>query len=118
MDTNDLFFKPCYISCKTCLKEGTSQNHSCITCDSKYEFNLTSSEYYNCYPKCDNYYFDNNNNNYICLGKDECPNHLPFKFQKNCYDSCPANITELSKERNNYCEIKCPKDSPYEIIEI
>ena len=27
------------------------------------------------------------------------------------------NISEISKERENYCEIKCPKEMPYELIE-
>jgi hypothetical protein len=52
LDNNDLIFKLCYNSCKTCIQNGTIEYHNCITCDINYEFNLTFGEYYNCYPKC------------------------------------------------------------------
>ena len=118
LDKNDLFFKPCYESCKTCSQSGTKKNHNCIECAPYYGFNLSLDEYYNCYPKCVyDYYFDNNDN-YICLNKDDCPSNLPFKFQNQCYASCPEYISELSQRKKYFCEIKCPKDLPYEIIEI
>ena len=42
-------------------------------CDINYEFNLTFEGYYNCYPKCDNYYYFDADKNFICLNKTECP---------------------------------------------
>ena len=137
LDNIDLLFKPCYESCKTCNKNGTKENHNCITCDDNNEFNFTFGENYNCYPKCDNYYYFDKEKNYICLDKKECSDdyiyliedknqclsnckeypYFLYEFQKKCYDSCPENISEISKERENYCEIKCPKEMPYELIE-
>ena len=71
LDNIDLLFKPCYESCKTCNKNGTKENHNCITCDDNNEFNFTFGENYNCYPKCDNYYYFDKEKNYICLDKKE-----------------------------------------------
>ena len=73
LDTNDFLFKLCYKTCKTCSKNGTKENHNCLTCDINYEFNLTIDGYYNCYPKCDNYYYFDADKNFICLNKTECP---------------------------------------------
>ena len=106
-------------------------------CDNDQELNLDSGEYYKCYPKCDNYYYFNQSNNYICLDKKECPDNykylieeknqcvsdcklfpdFPIDFQKKCYNSCPLNISEISNEKRLYNDIKCPKDLPYLLIE-
>ena len=138
LDNNDLLFKPCYESCKSCFQIGTKENHNCILCDSNYEFNLTSGEYYNCYPKCDNYYYFDNDKNFICLDEKKCPDDyinlieeknqcvhdcklyqdFQFEFQNKCHNSCPVNISEISQEKEYYCEIICPKESPYELTKI
>ena len=41
LDNDDLIFKSCYKSCKTCDKNGTIEKHNCITCDTNYEFNIS-----------------------------------------------------------------------------
>ena len=136
LDNNDLYFKLCYKTCKTCIQNGTKENHNCISCDINYEFNLTFGKYYNCYPKCNNYYYLDEEKNFICLNKKECPTNYsklikeknqciydceedpdyPFEFQNECYNLCPANVSEKSKDKK-FCEIKCPKESPYVLIE-
>ena len=44
-------YNSCYYSCKTCEIEGNETYHNCIECkdDFKYEFNITNSNYKNCY---------------------------------------------------------------------
>ena len=42
----DTAFKPCYRSCKTCLKSGNKTNNNCLTCIADYSFDSNSS---NCY---------------------------------------------------------------------
>ena len=84
-----------------------------------------------------NYYY-NEDKNYICLYIKECPNNdkylieeknqcvndcknypdFSFEFQRKCYNSCPMNISKLLDKKENYCEIICPKELPFEIIEI
>ena len=137
LDNDDLVFKYCYKSCKTCNQNGTNENHNCLTCDSNYEFNITSGEYYNCYQKCNNYYYFDKDKNYICLTKndclnnnknvieeknqciDECYNDTKYKYQfrKKCYQDCPTDITYISETKNNFCEVKCDKQMPLEKIE-
>ena len=73
----------------------------------------------------------------ICLDNKECPDdyiylieeknqfisdckqypYFLFEFQKKCYEPCPQNISEISQEKEYYCEIRCPKELPYELID-
>ena len=137
LDKSNLHFKPCYNSCKACIKSGTKEYHNCITCDINYEFNLSFGEYYNCYPKCDYYYYFDNDNNLICLNKTECPkeyinlieeknqcieecykdSEFKYQFRKKCYKVCPIDISYESESKNYFCEVICNKEKPFEIIE-
>ena len=140
LDINDLYFKSCYESCKTCNRKGTKENHNCITCDNNYisyKFNLTSDEYYNCYSKCKYYYYFDINKNYYCSKNKECPHNYinlieeknqcidecyndpeyKYNFRKKCYKNCPEELSYKSELKNYYCEAKCSKDKPLEIIE-
>ena len=49
LDENDLLFKKCYDSCKTCGKIGTEMEHNCIECNDNYTYELNLSNYKNCY---------------------------------------------------------------------
>ena len=137
LGNDDFFFKSCYESCKTCIKNGTVENHNCLSCDINYGFNLTSGDYYNCYPECDTYYYFDNDKNFICLNKTECPNNYnnlieeknqcidncendpeyKFNFRKKCYKECPVGISYESKTQKYFCEVNCNKSMPFEIIE-
>ena len=46
---NNLIFKPCYLSCKTCDKEGNESYHNCIECKEGYISDLKYDNYSNCY---------------------------------------------------------------------
>ena len=40
-------------------------------------------------------------------------NIYKYEFRKKCYDKCPNNTENM----NYYCDIKCPKEYPFEIKE-
>ena len=97
---------------------------------------IPPNKYYTCPSQTDNYYY-NVDKKYICLYGKECPNNykyiieekkqcvndcknypdFSFGFQKKCYNACPPNISKISDKKENYCEIICPKELPFELIE-
>ena len=137
LDNEDLVFKSCYKSCKTCVKNGTLSNHNCLTCEANYEYSLRIGEYFNCYPKCDNYYYFDEEYNFICLDKTECPEdyinlieeknecinecsrdpEYKFYFRKKCYKNCPSQLSYESTSKSYFCEIPCNKELPLELTE-
>ena len=133
------YFKKCYLSCDLCEKEGNDIYHNCIKCNSEYFYELNMLSYLNCYNKCKfNYYYDEFNQKYFCTPDNNCVNYydkliyeknqcvndckknpnFPFEFKKKCYSECPKNISEISKEKKFFCEIKCSKDLPFKLFEI
>ena len=137
LNIDEKFYKPCYNSCKSCEKNGDDINHNCITCNSNYDFSINKNSYYNCYHKCDNYYYFNNEGKYICLENKICPeafNKLiiakgqciddcskdikySYEFRNKCYEECPKITSYKSKDKNNFCEVNCTKETPLEIVE-
>ena len=57
-DTNQLVYKPCYQSCKTCNIDGNPEEHNCIECKEDYTDEYQISIYKNCYKNT----FENNEN--------------------------------------------------------
>ena len=49
LDNNDLFYKKCYFSCKTCNKGGSDLEHFCLECKEDYIIEKYVSGYKNCY---------------------------------------------------------------------
>ena len=49
LDKNDLLFKRCYDSCKTCEITGTVIEHNCIECNDNYTYEFNLSKYKNCF---------------------------------------------------------------------
>ena len=137
LDNDDLLFKPCFETCKTCNQNGTIENHNCIICDSNFKLQLSVGDYYNCYPECNNYYYFDKDKNYICLDKKECPNDYKYlidqkkqcidecyndpdhqyNFGKKCFEKCPEEISYESETKKFFCEAKCTKEKPLEKIE-
>ena len=97
-----------------------------------------NDNYYNCYPKCDNYYYFDNDYNYICLNETKCSNNeykylieekkqcvnnctkyseYKYHFRNKCYDKCPGNISNKSETKDYFCESICSRELPYELIE-
>ena len=49
LDVNDLLYKQCYFSCKTCNKSGNDTEHNCLKCKEDYSYESYVSVYKNCY---------------------------------------------------------------------
>ena len=131
-------YKRCYHSCQSCGVEGDELHHNCKECKFDYFFEMTfpNSNYINCYESCYNYTYDIYKNKFICFDYPQClkPNekYIPlresctidckndekykYEFKKVCYEKCPEN-SEKSNKNEYYCNIKCPKELPYENIQ-
>ena len=74
LDNNDLIYKPCYYSCKSCDKKGNEMEHNCLECKNNYNIsmNLNGSSYMNCYNECNYNYYLNGSDYYICTQNGNC----------------------------------------------
>ena len=136
LDNIDLYFKPCYGSCKTCEINGSEIFHNCTKCDNNYTYNFSLGNYTNCFQEETYYYFDINNTQYHFIYDSTCPynynklifpkkqciencsldNTYKYEFRKHCYDQCPSD-SKKSENKSNYCDPICPFNKPFEIIE-
>jgi len=65
-DKIDKLYKKCYYTCETCKIKGDNEFHNCLKCKTKFNFEINTNNYINCYEKCNYYYyFDNNSLIYI-----------------------------------------------------
>ena len=111
LDNNNNIYKPCYATCKNCRSQGNSDHHNCDTCNIGYNFISDLNYENNCYPICDNYYFDELNE-YHCNEKIECTELAPKYIEdKNlCIDEC-KNDDVYQFEYNNTCYRTCPNNT-------
>ena len=139
LDIHDNLYKKCFSSCETCDKHGDENNHNCLVCPSEYNYELIIDNHKNCYFECENYYYyDSNDNKNYCTPELLCPTSIyillipkrkqyidnckkddeyQFEFKRVCYKECPYNISEISQIDPFYCEAKCPREYPFEIVE-
>ena len=139
LDEADKLYKKCYPSCELCGKKGTNPNHKCISCNKDYFYELNVFDWLNCYQNCEFYFYYNSiNDKYYCTPDLSCPENInkllipeknkciddcskdsdyPYEFRKTCFKECPKNISEKSETKAFYCEAKCPKEYPFEIIQ-
>ena len=107
---NDVWNK-CYLKCKTCLREGTSINQSCLTCQNGYIMDPFKEG--NCVPPCNNYWY-RSSNGIGCL--DICNDNYPYLVPntKECVISCLDTDDSENKYffgNNNICISKCPENT-------
>ena len=115
-DINNILYKKCYESCKTCTNLGSSSSHRCLDCyqdKGYYPFNSITSgldTLYNCYLSVlppDGYYFDNNRD----------PSYLyPITpYFKNCNNilTCLSCSQELVESGADYMCKKCDINNDY-----
>ena len=114
LDKNNLYYKSCYQSCKTCELDGDSDINNCIECDDNYSNILSNiSGYNNCYDNCTYYHYYNEiMDKTFCTHSMNCPNNynklIPNKNE--CINEC--NRDSIYKyEYNNVCYIKCPNNT-------
>ena len=131
-------YKECYITCSVCKEEGNYTKHNCESCSANYSFGTEIDGLLNCYNTCEYYtYNKRNNNKKYCTSDYSCPknfnklipinnqcidncykdNVYRYEFNHTCFRECPYNISKISKKKNNYCEVICPKELPFEIVE-
>ena len=116
LDSNDDIYKQCFTTCKKCDGKGDEYNHNCKECISNYMFISESNYKKNCFIKCENYYYFDESNNYICTDNKKCPekfNKLIISKNK-CIGDCKEDI--YLYEYNNSCFDKCPNNS-YSLID-
>ena len=121
-DNENNTYKPCYLSCKKCIKYGDEINNNCIECKDNYTF-ISFENDTNCYEKCKYYYYIDLDNKYYCTLNKSCPNNYTklineknkcinnciidkkyiFEYNNICYESCPEN-TSVSLKNENICE--------------
>ena len=135
-DKKDNFFKKCYYTCKECNEYGDKKTNNCQKCIDNYKFLEDFPNDYNCYKNCSFYYYFDNEKNYFCTEDLQCPKEFNklileknkcvdncykdeyyiYEFRKKCFNECPPN-TKISQNKDYYCEIQCPKDYPFEMVE-
>ena len=108
-DNNTKVFKECFNTCKECYGEGNETNNNCIECKPGFILLNDSDFKNNCYNICQNYFYFDENNKYICSESKECPaEYNKFIKQKNkCIDECYKDDM-YRYEYNFTCYEKCP----------
>ena len=92
-------YRPCYSTCKECIKIGDNNNHQCSKCIDNFYLNET-----NCYQNCLYYYYFDDSNIHHCTEDKKCPDNKNKLVDKKgeCIDNCSKD--DLYKyEYNNKC---------------
>ena len=109
LDLSGGIYKECFNTCKTCDEPGNETNNKCKECKPNYTFLNDSIQDMNCYKICENYYYFDDSNNYICTENKICPegfNKL-IKEKNKCIDDCKRDDT-FKYDYNNTCFEICP----------
>ena len=97
-------YKPCYSTCKECIKIGDNFNHQCSQCIDNYYLDYT-----NCYKNnCTYYYYFDESHVHHCTENKNCPenkNKLIFE-NRQCIDDCSKDKI-FKYEYNNSCFKSC-----------
>ena len=116
LDKEKGYFKPCYKTCKTCMKEGNDTNHNCLTCENNYVFRNDSKSPYNnnCLLNiiCEYPYYYGENNEYKCSKSNQCPKeaNLLIKEKNKCVKDCKEDDT-YKLQYNGNCLKNCPNNT-------
>ena len=103
-------YKPCYKTCKSCLKGGNPEFHNCLECKNNLMFKPWDNPYNNCiaYSK---YYYRDSYEQQKNLKIFQCPEEAKYKVkEKNfCIDDCKKN-DEYNLLFNGNCINNCSFD--------
>ena len=99
----------CYLSCNDCDHFGNSKNHRCKQCGTDYNFEIEYNGFKNCYRKCSNLFYIDDNNILTCLDCTSCPNEYSklLKETNQCIKNCSLD-KEYIYEYKNTCVKECP----------
>ena len=127
LNTDTGYLEKCYSTCEKCSELGDANNNKCTQCISTHEFKTDFENDYNCYEKCNKYYyFDSgkihhcvnncpNDYKYLIVSKNKCTNNctnddtFKYHFKNICYESCPSN-TNPSNDNIFICEEKVEEE--------
>ena len=143
LDSTNLLYKPCYLSCLSCDKNGNEDYHNCIECNDEYKYELKLNDYFNCYDECPYYFYIEENieiikykctlslecpENYYklipnlgkCIDKCENEDNYKYEYRNQCYNDCPEgtkkNNNTLENDKKYLCKPICEEEEPFEII--
>ena len=107
-------YRPCYKTCKKCLKEGDADGHNCLECESGYMFRPGNNPKNNCVVYSEFYYISVYNQ-YKTLSVLQCPDESRYtiKDKKSCIDDCTKD-DEYKYLYNGNCVKECPSDTVVE----
>ena len=114
LDKNDGIYRACYKFCKKCYGPGNIENNNCLECIENMKFIDEPFKPKNCFPKCDNYYFVDRDQNYFCTNASECPLDYPKLVleKEKCIEKCKSD-NKYNFEYNNSCYLFCPNGTIY-----
>ena len=75
-------YRPCYKTCKTCLKSGNPEKNNCFECEKGYMFRPGNNKYNNCVAYSEFYYMSAYNQ-YKSLDIYQCPEEVKYYIKKN-----------------------------------
>ena len=102
LDLNSKTYKKCYDNCKFCYGEGNEINNNCKKCINNLKFINEILYKNNCFQRCDNYYFFDENNEYQCTESCQGKYNKVIKEKNKCIDEC-INDDTYKHEYNNTC---------------
>ena len=103
-------YRPCYQTCKRCLKPGNRTSQNCLEC--KFDFMLKpfDNPYNNCVPYTE-YYYRDSFDRFKNLDIFQCPEEAKYSVkEKNfCIDDCKKN-SDYKNLYNGNCVENCPSE--------
>ena len=102
-------YRPCYKTCKTCLKPGNPERHNCLECEKGYMFRPDNNPHNNCVAYSEFYYMTSYNQ-YKGLDIYQCPEEAKYyiKEKKSCIDDCKKDSIYKYLYNGN-CLKECPR---------
>ena len=116
LDIYNEYYDKCYSTCKKCNEVGDGNNNKCTECISTHEFKNDFENDYNCYEKCNNYYYFDSSKKFYCVS--ECPNNYNklIESKKKCISDC-RNDEIYKYAYENKCYDKCSNYYIYDLLE-
>ena len=102
-------YRPCYKTCKKCLKSGNPEAQHCLECKTGYMFRPNNNPFNNCIAYSEFHYYTSSYNQYKSLNIYQCPEEAKYyiKEKKSCIDDCQKdNIYNFLYNGN--CLKECP----------
>ena len=103
-------YRPCYKTCKKCLKSGNPEAQHCLECKTGYMFRPNNNPFNNCIAYSEFHYYTSSYNQYKSLNIYQCPEEAKYyiKEKKSCIDDCQKDSTYNFLYNGN-----CLKECPY-----